>query len=391
MIKLFWANRVSAPSSSMKNRILPAPTALADAGSGVRLQALRWLFGVTGPLLLILVCVPARAAHYNFPGKLPEGCTGSKGSYTCGALALDAGDTISIGAPATIIVNGAFTTGAGTYINAGGTASDLSFAVSGTTHIGTLSDVTANIVGVGVVTLGALVKLKGNISTQSAAINIGDFNTINGSLSTAVAGVVNVGANSRVTGSISTLSGAINIGANTTIDGSLSSSLAGVITIGAGAKVGGNISTVSGAINLGAGSNVIGYVLSTIAGAITLGDKATVGGNIASNSGAITIGTGSSAGGSVCTGLAGAITLNDNTSVGGNITTNAGAITVGDLSQVAGSINAVVGAVTVASSSKVGKYASKIECQFDPRNEKARAAPSVPVIKSREWRQLFMR
>ena len=355
-------------------------------------MALRQLFRMSyvfAVLVLFFGWVPAWAADYTFPGNLPAGCAGSGGSYTCGALTLAPGDTISVASPTTIIVNGALTTGAGCRINAGGTASDLSLAVMGTTDLGANNIVNANVMGAGVVTVGTLGKFTGNIQTQSAAINIGDFTTVNGSLVTTVAGVVNVGANSHIAGSIGTLSGAINIGAASTIDGSVASTLAGVVTLGAGAIVKGNVNTVSGAINLGASSNVFGFLLSSVAGAVTIGSKAAVGGGIGTQSGAITIAVGSSAGGSVCTGLAGAVTLNDNSVVGGNVSTNAGAITVGDSSKVAGAVTAAVGAVTVAPSANVGTVASKLGCPLDVAV--ATTPRSAPVIKSREWRQIFMR
>ena len=341
-------------------------------------------------LCLLLTWLPAQAANYTFPGNLPAGCSGGSGSYSCGALAIGSGDTISVTVPTTLSINGSLTAGAGSAIHAGGVASDLTLIVMGETTTGANVSIAANLTGTGVVNLGASAAFTGNIKTQSADINIGDNSTVNGSIATTVAGVVNVGANCRVTGSISTLSGAITVGANSRVDGSISSALAGVVTLGAGATAGGNTTTVSGAINIGAGSNVVGFVLNTVAGAITLGDSASVTGGIGTNSGAITLGTGSSAGGSICTGVAGAVTLNANASVAGNVTTNAGAITVGDQSAVGGTLSAVAGAVTVGASSKVGVTASTLLCPLALVYASS-VIPPVTVIKSREWRQLFMR
>ena len=341
-------------------------------------------------LVVLLVGVPAQAITYTLPGNLPTSCSGGDGSYTCDALTLATGDSLRIAVPTTIIVNGDSAAGADSHINDGGAASDLLLQVMGTTDTGKNSSVTANLVGVGVVTLGSSATFTGNIKTKSAAINTGDFSTVTGSLKTAVAGVVNIGANNHVTGNIGTLSGAVNVGANSRVDGSISSALAGVVTLGAGATVGGNVTTVSGAINLGAGSGVTGFVLESVAGAVTLGDNAAVGGGVGSNSGAITLGSGSSAGGSVCSGRAGAVTLNDNTRVGGNVRTKDGAITVGDLSSVNGTVSADSGAVTISSSAKVGSVGSKILCPLDKLALLARGG-GTPVIKSREWRQIFMR
>ena len=341
-------------------------------------------------LALLLVGVPAQALTYTFPGNLPATCRAAGVSYICDVLTLAIGDLLSIASPTTVIVIGDFTAGAGSRINDGGAASDLILQVMGTTDTGKNSSITANLVGAGVVTLGSASKFTGDIKTQSAAINTGDFSTVIGSLKTVVAGVVNIGANNHLTGNVSTLSGAVNIGANSRVDGSISSALAGVLSLGAGATVGGNVTTASGAINLGAGSNVTGFVLDTIAGAVTLGNNAAVGGGVGSNSGSITLGAGSSAAGSVCSGRSGAITLNDNTLVGGNVKTNEGAITVGDQSSVKGTVSAVSGAVTISPSAKVGVIGRKIMCPLDKLAMMLKGG-GVPVIKSREWRQIFMR
>ena len=341
-------------------------------------------------VLLMLTGMPAYSASYAFPGNLPASCSGGDGSYTCDTLTLADGDSLSIAVPTTIIVNGDSAVGANSRINDGGAASDLILQVMGTTDTGKNSTITANLAGAGVVTLGSTVKFIGNIKTQSAAINVGDFSTVLGSLKTVVAGVVNMGANNYLTGDVSTLSGAINVGANSRIDGSISSALAGVVTLGAGVTVGGNITTASGAINVGAGSNVTGFVMDTIAGAVTLGDNATVRGGIGSNAGAITLGTGSSATGTVCSGRSGAITLHDNALIGGNLKTKEGAITVGNMSTVNGTVSADDGAVTISSSAKIGAVSSKILCPLDRLEMLARGA-GTPVIKSREWRQIFMR
>lgn len=340
--------------------------------------------------LLAAVCLPASAASYDFPLNPPSSCSGSDGSYTCDALTLSSGDVLTVGSRTRVVVNGALTLGTQSRVNYGGVASDLNIVVKGLTDIDSNSSITANLVGADVVTLGASSRFNGNIQTRSAAINIGDLSVINGSLETVVAGVINVGANSHVTGNINTVSGAVNIGANSQVDGSITSRLAGVITLGANVTVGGNLKTMSGAINVGAQSNVTGYLLSTLAGAITVGDNATVGGGVGTRSGAITVGTGSSSGGSVCTSKAGAVTINDRATVAGNISTNDGAITVGDLSKVKGSVNAVSGAVTVASSANVGGVANKEVCPLTIA-DMANAKAVTPVIKSREWRQIFMR
>ncbi|MBC7624552.1 MAG: hypothetical protein H7232_14340, partial [Aeromicrobium sp.] len=306
-------------------------------------------------LLLVLAWAPVQAADYRFPGNLPAGTTGGGGSYSIGALSLNAGDTITVTSPTVLTIQGAFTAGAGVIINAAGVASDLKLVVEGTTDVGANSNISANLAGVGVVTLGDGGSFTGNIKTESAAVNIGGNSTVNGSIASTVAGVVNVGPDSRVTGSINTLSGAVNVGAHSRVDGSIFSALAGVVNLGAGATVGGNNTTTSGAVNIGAGGKVVGFLLDTVAGAMTLGDSVTIGSGISTQAGAITIGPNSTVGTSVCTGIAGAITTNENVRVGGNITSNEGAITIGGQNTVGGIVRAVIGAVTIDSSSKLGK------------------------------------
>lgn len=338
---------------------------------------------------------------YRFPTDIAAlGCTGGGNSYICGPLTLAAHDTIIVitSTPTKITVNGAFITGAYSSISEHSQPEGLTFVVNGTTDIGAESHIRANIIGTGVVTLGDLVNFTGDITTLNAVINVGSFNVFSGNLTTGsgainvgsnthvdgsilatVAGVVNVGALSKVTGNINTKSGAVNMGAKSSVNGYISSTLAGVVTIGAQANVDGDITTVSGAINLGAQSTVGGTISDSVAGAITVGYKAAVGGGISTNSGAITLGDEVNVKKSVCTGLAGAITVGDNVAVHGNIATNVGAITVGDKSRVEGTVGAVIGAVTIASSAKVGTVSSRFKC------------PSGPSVKSREWRQIFMR
>ena len=383
------------------NRILPClrfmhtlPRRLADGlfsvGSPFYILVHQRSWRLAAVSALLLVGVPAQAVTYTFPGNLPATCRAAGVSYICDVLTLAIGDLLSIALPTIVIVNGDFTAGAGSRINDGGAASDLIFQVMGATDAGKNSSITANLAGAGVVILGSSVKFTGNITTQSAAINVGDFSTVIGSLKTVVAGVVSIGASNRLTGNVSTLSGAINVGANSRVDGSISSAFAGVVTLGTGATVGGNITTASGAINMGAGSNVTGFVMDTIAGAVTLGDNAIVRGGVGSNAGAITLGTGSSATGTVCSGRSGAITLLDNALIGGNIKTNDGAITLGNLSSVNGTVSAVSGAVTISPSAKVGAVSRKILCPLD-RLAMVLKGGGSPVIKSREWRQIFMR
>ena len=124
---------------------------------------------------------------------------------------------------------------------------------------------------------------------------------------------------------------------------------------------------------------------------MTLGDSVTLGGGISTQAGAITIGPNSTIGSSVCTGIAGAVTSNENVHIGGNVTTNAGAITIGGQNTVGGTVDAVIGAVTIDSSAKIGKTLSSLLCPRQSDIETASAAVPKQVVVSRTWRQLFLR
>ncbi|KAF3998986.1 DUF6701 domain-containing protein [Glaciimonas immobilis] len=233
-------------------------------------QHTRWFLFIALPVLL-LTALPAQAIDYTFPGALPAGCSGGNGSYTCGALTLAGGDTITITAPTTITVNGALSVGASSKINQGGSASDLIFVVSGAIGIGASTISTATL-------------------TSSAAINIGASSIISGNVSGSDVGAVSIGANSIVSGAVNTVTGAITIGAGSSVSSDITSSQTGTITLGANVQAGGNLNTNTGSIDVGAGSSIAGSVAISGSGAVTLGSTIKVGGSITTTSGAITLG-----------------------------------------------------------------------------------------------------
>lgn len=230
----------------------------------------RWFLLALTLFGLALTASPAQAIDYVFPGFLPIGCAGSAGSYTCGALSLAAGDTISVLVPTTVTVNGAFTTDASCQINSGGNAANLSFIVSGAIGFGASSISNANL-------------------TSAAAINIGANSITSGNINTNI-GAVTVGAGTIITGSINTVQGAITIGANSSVSGSIAASRTGAITLGASDAIGGSLTTATGGIGVGAGSSVSGSIFSSAVGAITLGASLKVSGTVGTTSGAITVG-----------------------------------------------------------------------------------------------------
>ncbi|MEB0010087.1 hypothetical protein QN379_07175 [Glaciimonas sp. Gout2] len=257
--------------------------------SSLRTHLRRWLFLLIVLPLLLLTALPAQAIDYTFPGYLPAGCSGGSGSYTCGTLSLAAGDTISIYAPATVTVNGAFSAGASCQINKGGSASNLNFNVSGAIGFGASCISNANLTSGGAIDIGANSTLSGNITT-----NIG---------------AVTVGAGTDINGTISTVQGAVTVGAGSSVSGSLTTIQTGAITIGATVMIGGSISTATGGVGIGAGTSVGGSISSSAVGAITLGASITVNGNVGTASGNIAVGANTTVSGLISTNMSDPITL----------------------------------------------------------------------------------
>lgn len=369
--------------------------------SNVRVR--RWRFGFVA--LLLLVWLPAQAdsnALSSHCSKNNSSGSSKNSVYICGSLSIPAGDTITLGSGTptsiTVTVKGSFKTDKASKINEGGFASNLTLGVSGKTDLGADSSLTANLTGAGDVTTGARSTVVGNIQTESADINVGDDSTVTGNITTMV-GVITIGARSTVIGDLTTADGAINVGDDSTINGSLLSTNTGAITLGENVTVNGRVATTyhgsedgAGAITIGSYSNVIGDII-TNTGAITVnagktGKKTNVCGNVATNDGAITVGADATVCKSVCTGNTGAITVGAGATVGGNVeTANAGAITVGTEASIKGSVTVQkAGEKTVVDGAKVGSTMIGDKCLI-----LTQLIPIPLKIKSREWRQIFMR
>ncbi|MBC7454544.1 MAG: hypothetical protein H7335_12715 [Massilia sp.] len=261
-------------------------------------------------MLLTLAARSAQAIDYSFPGPtMPAGCSGGNGSYTCGALAFAAGDTLSVAEATAVTVNGALSIGADALINASGSGANLSFNISGA------------------VTVGAGATLNANVAS-SAAVTIGANSTVGGSISTTT-GAVSVGASTLLTGNISTVDGGVTLGAGTGVSGSITTSNTGAISAGASSSVGGNISSATGAIDIGAGSSVGGSISSSVNGAIGLGSTVSVAGGISSATGAITVGERSVVNGPIASTVEGAISLGASSQAGSTVTSTSGAIDIG--------------------------------------------------------------
>jgi len=255
--------------------------------------------------LYLFACVPVYAINYVFPGNMPNGCSGSGPNYTCGPLALGYNDTITIGSPkpATITVNGAFST-QNAKINSGGAASDLTLKISGTLTLGYQTEIYANItaqsitggtsdiLGGNVETVGDIrfsdfVSVGGSVISSSGSINL--LNTkadIKGNLS-AVRGYINIGFQSRVCGNVYGGPGGVVTGNEVGIAGSVSGET-GPVDINFRAKVAGNVITTSGHVAL-AQEGQVGGSITTGSGAINVGYQARVRGSVTSASGTVTL------------------------------------------------------------------------------------------------------
>ena len=279
--------------------------------SAIERRAAWQIFALFG---LLLGASPAQAIDYTFPGALPVGCVdNANGAYSCSALTLAAGDTVTLlmPKPVTITFNGAFTTGAGVQINTGGATSDLKLVVNGAVTLGANSTLNATLqtLGAGDVTIAAGSRVSGNVSTETGFVGLGAPSTVGGNIST-LNGYVVLGAFAQVGGSVSTLrEGYVVLGASANIGGSVSVSGAGYVTTGDSATVGGSISTVSDAVTVGANSKVGGSIAVSQTGAVTLGASASVGGNISTEVGATSVGANGTVGGQIAMNVTGAITI----------------------------------------------------------------------------------
>jgi hypothetical protein len=271
-------------------------------------------------LALLLLSLPAQAVTYTFPGSLPAGCVDNGGgSYACGVLSLAAGDTVTIDAPtpATVTTSGAFGTGAGVFVNAGGNTSNLTLVINGAATLGAGSIVNANMEtkGAGAVTVGADSWIGGSVSTETGYVSIG--------AATIPPPAAPAPQQTGVGGNVSTVTGYVSMGADSVINGSITTKSAGYVVLGANAKAGGSISILG-------------------AGYATLGKTAQVGGSITASgtkvADYVTTGVGAVVGCGIST--AGSyIVLGASTQVSGNISTKIGYITVGATSKVSGQIS----------------------------------------------------
>lgn len=266
----------------------------------------RWLLLV----LLSLACSTAGAVNYSFPSNKPAGCSnGGAGTYNCGSVSLGYGDTITISGarPATININGSFSTNTAT-INATGTTADLNIIVSGTLTLGYQARITAN-------------------------VKAGSVNDAGGG------GVV-------ITGDLAATGGNISLAYQTSVGGNLSTSGSGTISTAQSGSIGGSVTGGSGSIAIAESSTVAGDV--TGSGSITVAQSATVSGDLTGGAGAVSIGYQSKINGNVS--ATGAITLAQGSRVGGTLTGSAGNVSVGYAATVVGALTTSSGTIDFAQS-----------------------------------------
>jgi MSHA biogenesis protein MshQ len=284
-------------------------------------------------LALLLTATPAQAIDYYFPPNglqepIPAGCVVDTpapvigGAYTCGALTLAAGDTFTINAPkpATIRLNGAFSTGASVMLNAAGNTSDLTLIIDGAFTLGANSMLNANVqtINAGAVTIAAGSWMSGSLSTETGAVTIGGAPPkagIGGTVST-IDGYVSIGAGAVVGGAIHTLkTGYVSTGVGALVNGDIVISGTGYVSTGAQTTVNGSMSTAVDGMTLGANTKVSGSMVVSQSGAVTLGDSAEVGGNISTEVGATTVGENVTVGGQISMNNTGAINIGANAKV----------------------------------------------------------------------------
>jgi MSHA biogenesis protein MshQ len=246
---------------------------------------------------LVLGLLPtAQAANYVFPGNLPGGCSGTGPSYSCSALSLSYNDTIAINSPkpATITINGNFST-SNAVINNAGTAADLTIVVSG---ILSTSD-------------NVVVKANVQAATVNNSTNFAQF----GGNVTATSGNVVLGYQATVTGTVTSTNGSITMSNEAVINGDVTSTGGGAVTVKYKSRVTGSVTT-TGAVTLENETQVGGSVNGG-SGAIEVKYKAQVTGSVVSSTGTILMDNETVAGACVKSTGSAAITLNYHANVTG--------------------------------------------------------------------------
>ncbi|RQO55316.1 hypothetical protein DBR47_20790 [Paucibacter sp. KBW04] len=298
-------------------------------------------------LALCLFSPEAAAVAYSFPGNLPAGCTASGSTYTCGSLALGAGDTVSIAAPkpATVRINGTLDISNGATFNASGAASDVSLVISGALTLGYQSVIMGNVTAASISTNSNGLVIGGTLTaTGSGSIQLLDCSSIGGAISSGT-GPISVGQNCVVNGGISSTSGAIANGYLSQVKGSISS--AGAISVGQASVVTGDVSSSGSTVDLAYQAQVSGDI--SASGRITLTQASIVGGNVTGSNNTISLGYQTQVGGNISS--TGGISIGQSAVVGGKVTGGSGAISFDFAAKVSGEVSSTTGSISFAQSS----------------------------------------
>lgn len=276
----------------------------------------------------------ANAAAYVFPGAMPSGCSGSAGTYSCGAVTLAAGDTIAIGAPRPATITLSSLNVGSAQINASGSAADLTLNVTGMLTVAQGATVKANVTAGNVSSTGS-VSYGGNITaTGSGYISLGAGTRVQGTLTTTT------GPITLLTGSASTFTtvGAINSGGTVTLNGynGVVGNTVGYLVSAAGYNTfGGSITATTTYVSLGGNATVGGPIMaqtyvdtgsnSRVSGSITsvtsyidTGLNVRVTGSLTAGGTYVDIHSGASIGGSIK--AQSYVSMTTGSTVGGNVT-----------------------------------------------------------------------
>lgn len=296
--------------------------------------------GLCWPLL-------GQAAAYLFPGNLPSGCSGSAGTYTCGAVTLAAGDTLNIVATPTTIAFSSLNVGSAS-VNAAGSAANLTLNVSGTFSASAGAIVKAN-VNANVISSAGAVNYGGNLATTTGNITLGAGTTVTGAVTTTTGAVIlNTG-----TATTYTTVGSINAGGTVTLNAynGVAGDLVGYLVSSAGHNnYGGSITATTTYVSLGSYATVAGDIYAQTY--VDTGHHSTVGGSITSATSYIDTGSSTSVGGSLSA-LGTYVDIHDGSTVGGSIKT-ASYFSMTHNSSVSGNITSQT-TIYMGSTSSVGK------------------------------------
>ena len=358
MIKLFRATFSSALSTGAQKSGALERLGLLSGRPSASADARQWLLRLL-VLPLLLTAATGHAAAVNFNGSTIQGCTLSATDKIYNCTSQPNFDAIGIAADYSVI--GDFF-GASAVLT-GNAKLTGSLNVAGVVTMGSHAFITGNVIAGDTVTLGTHATIQGNLRAGTT-VTMDSHASITGNVT---AGTTVTSANHASVGGNVTAGETVTIAAGGNIAGDVTGT---TVTLAAQASIGGSVLQAT-TVTLAAGGNIDGSILQ--ATTVTVAATGCVHGNV--NGTTVTLAANGGIGGNV--NATTTVTLAANSSVGGNVVagttfTTAANSTVGGTVTIAGAVP-----VTIA-----GYQQSVTRCQ-----------PGVipPTIKSREWRQIFMR